>query len=137
MQAEVTIARNGSLDGYLHDSANQINTNPFKATMFYGDGKVWSAVADGQGLSGDKWGVMNELWNYPGQFWLILYAIPYHIPAIASSPAADLWVGTLIVIVGMLLQLLLPWIPGLRDIPRLIPLYRSSTAGITHGASTR
>jgi hypothetical protein len=124
VQAELTIAQNGSLDGYLHSSANQINTNPFKATMFYGDGKVWSTVADGQGLTGDKWGVMNELWNYPGQFWLILYAIPYHIPAIASSPAADLWVGTLIVIVGMLLQLLLPWVPGLRDIPRLIPLYK-------------
>jgi hypothetical protein len=67
---------------------------------------------------------MNELWNYPGQFWLILYAIPYHIPAIGGSAAADLWVGTLVVIVGMLLQLLLPWIPGLRDSPRVIPFYK-------------
>lgn len=124
VQAELAIARNGALDGYLRGSTNQINTNPYKATMFYSDGAVWSAVAAGQGLTGDKWGVMNELWNYPGQFWLILYAIPYHIPAIANSAAADLWVGTLIVIVGMLLQLLLPWIPGLRDIPRLVPLYK-------------
>jgi hypothetical protein len=67
---------------------------------------------------------MNELWNYPGQFWLLLYAAPYHIPAIASSASGDLWVGTLVVVIGMLLQLLLPWIPGLRDIPRLIPFYR-------------
>jgi hypothetical protein len=124
VQAELTIAQNGSLDGYLQGSAHQINTNPYKATMFYSDGALWSTVAAGQGLTGDQWGVMNELWNYPGQFWLLLYAIPYHIPAIANSAAADLWVGTLIVIIGMLLQLFLPWIPGLRDIPRLIPLYK-------------
>jgi hypothetical protein len=124
VQAEMNIALNGSLDGYLLGSPSQINTDPTKATMFYSDGAVWSQVAAGQGLTGDQWGVMNELWNYPGQFWLILYAIPYHIPAIGSSPAADLWVGTLLVIVGMLLQLLLPWIPGLRSIPRLIPFYK-------------
>ncbi len=124
VQAELNIALSGALDNYFTSGPNQINTNPFKATMFYSDGSVWSQVAAGQGLTGDQWGVMNELWNYPGQFWLILYAIPYHIPAIGSSAAADLWVGTLVVIIGMLVQLLLPWIPGLRDIPRVIPFYR-------------
>ncbi len=124
VQAELSIALNGSLDGYLLGSAQQINTNPTNSTMFFGDGAVWSQVAAGQGLTGDQWGVMNELWNYPGQFWLVLYAIPYHIPAIGGSDAADLWVGTLLVIVGMLIQLLLPWIPGLRSIPRVIPFYR-------------
>jgi hypothetical protein len=125
VQAELNIALNGSLDGYLlGSSATQMNTNPTNATMFYSDGAVWSQVAAGQGLIGSQWGVMNELWNFPGQFWLVLYAIPYHIPAIGSSPAADLWVGTLLVIVGMLIQLLLPWIPGLRSIPRLIPFYK-------------
>lgn len=124
VQAELTMARNGSLDGFLSSSGTQITTDPYKATMFYSDGNVWSTVAAGQGLTGDQWGVMNELWNYPGQFWLVLYAIPYHIPVIGGSAAADLWVGTLIVIVGMLLQLVLPWIPGLRDIPRLVPFYK-------------
>ena len=124
VQSELNIALNGALDNYFAGGSNQINTDPFKATMFYSDGAVWSQVAAGQGLTGDQWGVMNELWNYPGQFWLILYAIPYHIPAIGGSAAADLWVGTLVVIIGMLLQLLLPWIPGLRDIPRVIPFYR-------------
>lgn len=124
IQAELSIALNGALDGYLRNGANQINTDPYKATMFYSDGTLWSTVAAGQGLTGDQWGVTNELWNYPGQFWLILYAVPYHVPAIGSSPAADLWVGTIVVLVGMLLQLLLPWIPGLRDIPRLIPLHK-------------
>ena len=124
VQAELNIARNGALDGYLRAGPGQLNTDATKATMFYSDGSLWSTVAAAQGLTGDQWGVMNELWNYPGQFWLILYAIPYHIPAIGGSPAADLWVGTLVVIVGMVLQLLLPWIPGLRDIPRVIPFYK-------------
>jgi len=124
VQAELSLARNGSLDGYLHASNAQIATNPFRATMFYSDGTMWSTIAAAQGLTGDQWGVMNELWNYPGQFWLIIYAAPYHLPLIASSAAADLWVGTLIVFLGMLAQLLLPWIPGLRDIPRILPLYK-------------
>lgn len=124
VQAELKIASNGSLDGYLATGRNQLATDATKATLFYSDGQVWSQVASGQGITGDQWGVMNELWNFPGQFWLVLYAIPYHIPAIASSAAADLWVGTLIVVIGILAQLLLPWIPGLRDIPRAIPLYR-------------
>ena len=125
VQAELSIARSGALDGYLtSNSGTQLTTNPYKSTMFFGDGTLWSTVAKGQGLTGAQYGVMNELWNYPGQFWLILYAVPYHIPAIGKSPAADLWVGTLIVIVGMLLQLALPWIPGLRDIPRALPLYK-------------
>lgn len=124
VQAELTIARNGALDGNFHTSTAQLTTNPYQATMFFSDGTLWSTVAAGQGLTGDQWGVMNELWNYPGQFWLILYAIPYHIPAVGTSPAADLWVGILVVVVGMVLQLLLPWIPGLRDIPRAIPLYK-------------
>jgi hypothetical protein len=127
VQAELTLALNGSLDGYLSGSSSggtQISTNPYKATMFFSDGTLWSAVATGQGLTGDQYGVMNELWNYPGQFWLALYALPYHIPAIASSASADLWVGTLVVLVGMILQLLLPWIPGLRDIPRVLPFYK-------------
>jgi len=125
VQAELSIARTGALDGYLASSSGtQLSTNPYKSTMFFSDGTLWSTIATGQGLTGDQYGVMNELWNYPGQFWLILYAVPYHIPAIGTSSAADLWVGMLIVLVGMLLQLALPWIPGLRDIPRALPLYK-------------
>lgn len=125
VQAELDIAVNGTLDGYLaSNTGGQINTNPYKATMFFSDGTLWSTVATGQGLTGTQWGVMNELSNYPGQFWLGLYALPYHIPIIGGSTNADLWVGTLIIIFGIFLQLMLPWIPGLRDIPRIIPLYK-------------
>ncbi|MHB8244260.1 MAG: hypothetical protein ACYDGN_02745 [Acidimicrobiales bacterium] len=122
--AELSIARNGSLDGYFHSGPNQLATNTFRSTMFFSDGALWGDIASAQGINGDQWGVMNELWNFPGQFWLVLYAAPYHIPAIASSSSGDLWVGTLVIIIGMILQLLLPWIPGLRDIPRLIPFYK-------------
>ena len=123
VQAELTMARNGALDNYLLSSSNQIQTDPTKATLFYSDGALWGTIATAQGISGDQWGVMNELWNFPGQFWLILYAIPYHIPSIADSSAADLWV-VILVVIAALLQLFLPWIPVLRDIPRAIPLYK-------------
>lgn len=122
--AELSIARNGSLDGYFHSCLTQVNTDTSRATLFFSDGSLWRTVADAQGVGGDQWGVMNELSNFPGQFWLILYAAPYHIPSIANSSNGDLWVGTLLIVAGMLLQLALPWIPGLRDIPRLIPFYK-------------
>ena len=123
VQAELNIARQGTLDSYLLSNAYQITTDPSKATLFYSDSTLWGTVATAQGISSDQWGVMNELWNFPGQFWLILYAIPYHIPAIADSASADLWV-VIVVLLAALIQLLLPWIPGLRDIPRIIPLYK-------------
>jgi hypothetical protein len=123
VQAELDIARKGVLDNYLLSSNNQINTDPSKATLFYSDSTLWGTIATAQGISGDQWGVMNELWNFPGQFWLMLYAIPYHVPAIAGSASADLWV-VITVLLAALIQLLLPWIPGLRDIPRAIPLYK-------------
>lgn len=124
VSAEMAIARSGALDGYFRNGPAEVNTNPTESTMFFSDGSLWFAIADAQGVGSEQWGVMNEIWNYPGQFWLVLYAAPYHFPAIASSTSGDLWVGTIVIVVGMLLQLLLPWIPGLRDIPRLIPFYR-------------
>ncbi|MHB1712402.1 MAG: hypothetical protein ACYCV7_13550 [Acidimicrobiales bacterium] len=122
--AEMSIARNGSLDGFFRSGPTQVNTDTFRSTLFFSDGTLWGNIADAQGINGSQWGVMNELWSYPGQFWLVLYAAPYHIPAIASSSSGDLWVGTIVIAIGMILQLLLPWIPGLRDIPRLIPFYK-------------
>ena len=124
--AEMLIAHNGSLDGYLQGSQQQLGTNTTSGTMFFSDGSLWSTIASAQGVAGDQWGVMNELWNFPGQVWLWLYAGMYQIPALNPSNNAnlDLDVGLLMVLFGFLLPMFAPWIPIINRIPRWIPLYK-------------
>lgn len=126
IQAEMLIADNGSLDGYFQGSGQQLSTNTTKGTMFFGDGTLWGNIASAQGVAGDQWGVMNELWGYPGQVWLWLYAGMYQIPALDPSGNAnlDLDVGLLMILLGFLLPMFVPWIPGINRIPRWIPLYK-------------
>ncbi len=124
--AELAIAANGSLDGYLQGSQQQLSTNTTPGTMFFSDGTLWETIASAQGVAGDQWGVMNELWNFPGQVWLWLYSGMYQIPALNPSNNAnlDLDVGLLMIVFGFLLPMFAPWIPVINRIPRWIPLYK-------------
>jgi hypothetical protein len=124
--AELAIANNGSLDGYFQGSQQQLSTNTYMATMFFSDGTQWSTIAQAQGIAGSQWGVMNELWNFPGQVWLWLYSGMYQIPALNPSTNAnlDLDVGLLMILFGFLLPMFAPWIPVINRIPRWIPLYK-------------
>jgi len=123
--AEMAIANNGSLDGYFQGSQQQLSTDTTMGTMFFSDSTLWGDIASAQGVAGDQWGVMNELWNFPGQVWLWLYAGMYQIPALASNnPNLDLDVGLLMIVLGFLLPMFAPWIPGINRIPRWIPLYK-------------
>ncbi len=124
--AELAIASNGSLDGYFQGSQQQLSTDTTTATMFFSDGSMWETIAEAQGVGGDQWGVMNELWNFPGQVWLWLYSGMYQIPALNPSNNAnlDLDVGLLMILLGFLLPMFAPWIPIINRIPRWIPLYK-------------
>jgi hypothetical protein len=126
IKAELLTANNGSLDGYFQGSDQQLSTDTTDGTMFFSDGSLWENIATAQGVAGDQWGVMNELWNFPGQVWLWLYAGMYQIPALnpSSNSNLDLDVGLLMILFGFLLPMFAPWIPGINRIPRWIPLYK-------------
>src|SRR6516165_2625138 len=127
IRAEMLAAHNGGLDGYFQGSQQQLSTNTTMGTMFFSDGTLWGNIAEAQGVGGDQWGVMNELWNFPGQVWLWLYAGMYQIPALNSAAGGanlDLDVGLLMILLGFLLPMFAPWIPGINRIPRWIPLYK-------------
>ena len=102
------------------------STNTTMGTMFFSDGTMLENIAEAQGVGGDQWGVMNELWNFPGQVWLWLYSGMYQIPALNPSNNAnlDLDVGLLMILFGFLLPMFAPWIPVINRIPRWIPLYK-------------
>jgi hypothetical protein len=74
-------------------------------------------------LLGEQWGVMNETGSYPGSAWLWLYTFFYQIPPYNSSGNGDVLVlATMILLTAGLT--LMPFIPGLRSIPRKTRVYR-------------
>ncbi len=123
MDRLLTVARSGGLDGLLLASGHFYQTDFTKPLLFMGDGGYLAGLAQDQHLTGNQWGMMNETGQYPGQTWLWLYTMWYQLPPFNSSSNADLLVVGMMGILTLLL-LLVPVIPGLRDIPRWIPIYR-------------
>jgi hypothetical protein len=117
------MARTGALDGALLTSGQFYDTNYTKPLLFIADGAYLENLATAQHLSGDQWGMMNETGNYPGQAWLWLYTLWYQVPPMNASPNGDLQVW--VIMMGLTAVLVfLPFIPGLRSIPRWSRVYR-------------
>lgn len=116
-------ARTGGLDSQLAAEQGFYQTDYTLPLLFLADGSYLSDDADGQHLAGDQWGMMNAQGNYPGQTWLAPYTFWYQIAPYDSSPNGDALVWGTMAVLGALF-VLVPFIPGLRSIPRLIPVYR-------------
>ena len=117
------MARSGALDQALVTQNGFYTTNYTKPLLFLSDGSYLSGLADKQHLGGDQWGMMNETGQYPGQAWLWLYTFWYQIPPWNSSASGDFLVwGTMMILTALLI--LVPFIPGLRSIPRKLKIYR-------------
>jgi hypothetical protein len=123
MATELNMARSGALDADLLAQRQFYGTDFTKPLLFIADGEYYASQAEAMHLTGDQWGVMNETGSYPGQPWLWLFQLWYHVAPFNNSPAVDVWAVYLTGIATLLL-LAIPFIPGLRDIPRLIPVYR-------------
>ncbi|MGH3395924.1 MAG: hypothetical protein ACRDPO_14680, partial [Streptosporangiaceae bacterium] len=123
LAAELGLARSGALDADLLSQQPFYGTNYTKPLLFIEDGQYFSAKAEGMGLTGGQWGVMNETGAYPGQPWLWLYTLWYQVPGFRSSANVDM-IAVYMTGLATILLLLIPFIPGLRDIPRLIPVHR-------------
>ena len=119
------LAQTGALDGLLLSSNHFYQTDYSKPLLFMNDGSYLSGLAQDQHLTGNQWGMMNETGLYPGQTWLWLYTLWYQLPPFNTAWASftDLAV-VLVMLILTLLLLLVPFIPGLRDIPRWLPIYR-------------
>ncbi|WP_199245760.1 hypothetical protein [Leifsonia sp. AG29] len=118
------MARSGALDGALSSQSGFYGTNYTPSILFLGDGQYFQTLASDRHLTGDQWGMMNETGNYPGQPWLWLFSLFYQVEPFASAPNADLVVVLIMALLTALLALL-PFIPGLRTIPKWIPLHRA------------
>jgi hypothetical protein len=123
MADELTLARSGALDADLLAQQPFYGTNFTKPLLFIEDGQYFVNQATAMNLSGSQWGVMNETGSYPGQPWLWLYTLWYQVPGWTNSANIDM-IAIYMTGLATILLLLVPFIPGLRDIPRLIPVHR-------------
>jgi hypothetical protein len=120
---ELKAAQGGTLDADLLAQTKFYGTNYTKPLLFIADGGYYANLATNLHLTGGQWGVMNETGSYPGQPWLWLYQLWYHVAPFENSASVDIWAVYLTGIATILL-LLIPFIPGLRDVPRVIPVHR-------------
>jgi hypothetical protein len=127
------MASSGALDGVLPAPGQFYSTDNTKQILFMGDGSYLDDAGTANHLQGNQWGMMNEMGNYPGQVWLAPFSFWYQLPIFNSEEesgfAATLTANGDIYIMGligimMLLMTFLPFIPGLRSIPRWIPIHK-------------
>ena len=119
----LAMARSGGLDGALASTSQFYQTNLTKPLLLLSDGSYLESLAAQQHLLGSQWGMMNETGNFPGQAWLWLYTFWYQVPPFATSANADAQIWAIMAILSLAL-VCIPFIPGVRSIPRYIPLYR-------------
>ena len=123
MTGLLSLAQSGGLDGALLTSNQFFQTDYTKPLLFMADGGLLAERAEQQHLLGEQWGMMNETGSYPGQVWLWLYTLWYQVEPIKSSSSADIQV---MLIMGLLSLafICIPFIPGVRELPRRIPIYK-------------
>jgi hypothetical protein len=123
LATELTLARSGAVDTDLLAQRQFYGTDFTKPLLFINDGGYYTDQATAMNLTGNQWGVLNETGSYPGQPWLWLYQLWYHVPGWRNSTNVDL-IAIYMTGLATLLLLAIPFIPGLRDIPRWIPVHR-------------
>jgi hypothetical protein len=122
-QSFLRLAESGGLEGSLTSSGTFYGGDQTRSMLLLSDGAYLEDAAVADNLGGDQWGMMNEVGNYPGQPWMWLYTFWYQVKPFSTSENADTQVWALMMVLTLAL-ILLPWIPGLRSIPRWIPVHR-------------
>ena len=117
------LARSGGLDGVLLSQGRFYETDYTKPLLFLADGAYLEDLSRAQHLGGDQWGMMNETGNYPGQAWLWLYTFWYQVKPFSTSGNADalVWGLMMVLTLGFVL---IPFIPGVRSLPKHLRVYR-------------
>jgi len=119
----LALARTGGLEAQLVGHGSMYSLNETKPLLLLSDGGYLEQQARADHLGGDQWGMMNETGDYPGQAWLWLYTFWYQVKPFSTSGNADalvwmLWLGITLAL------LLLPFIPGLRSLPRHLGVHK-------------
>jgi hypothetical protein len=123
MSSLLSFAQSGGLDGALLTNRQFYQTDYTKALLLMADGGVLANRAQADHLLGNQWGMMNETGSYPGQVWLWLYTFWYQIKPFSTSANADVLVMAMMGLLSLAF-VLVPFLPGVRTLPRHIPIYK-------------
>ena len=119
----VALAASGGLEGLLDASGTFYGTDQTRSLLLLTDGAYLEDQARADHLGGDQWGMMNETDNYPGQPWMWLYTFWYQVKPFSTSGNADalVWGVMAVLTLGLIL---IPFIPGLRSLPRHLGVHK-------------
>ena len=124
MADELALARSGLFSGALDRQTNGgIYRWNVQDSLLFLQGTALAQRANSLDMLGSQWGINHDEQAYPGPWWLTPYTFLYQIPPWTTSSAADEMAAYTAGILFMLL-LVLPWIPGLNKLPRLLPVHR-------------
>jgi hypothetical protein len=118
------LAQSGALDSQLVNRGSGFYQSDYtRPLLFLSDSGYLASLADAQHLSGDQWGMTNETGSYPGQAWLWLYTFWYQVSPFSHSGNADALIWGIMLVLSLAL-VLVPFLPGIRSIPKWVPIYR-------------
>ncbi len=119
----LTLAGSGGLEGLLTTKNTFYNGDETKPLLLLADGAYLEDQARAEHLGGDQWGMMNETGSYPGQPWMWLYTFWYQVAPFNTSGNADALVWGLMAVLTLVF-IFLPFVPGLRSLPRRLGVHR-------------
>ena len=124
MNAELQLARSGLLSGALSRETNQgaYRWNVQNDLLFL-QGAELHKYSDDIDMSGEQWGINHDEQAYPGPWWLTPYTFFYQVPPWSTSAAGDEMAAYTVGVLFLLL-VILPWVPGLNRLPKVLPLYK-------------
>ncbi len=125
----LAMANSGAYDNAMTAQGQFFQTDQTKQLLMMGDGSYMDGIATEKNLQGNTWGMMNEAGSWPGQIWLAFWSVWYQLPMFNNADGGTLTDNAdaiifFILMALILLFILVPWIPGVRDLPRWIPLHR-------------
>ena len=118
----LALARTGGLESLLAPDTFYA-ADETKPLLLLSDGAYLEDQARADHLGGDQWGMMNETGNYPGQPWMWLYTFWYQVKPFSTSGNADALVWATMAVLTLIF-IFVPFIPGLRALPRHLGVHR-------------
>lgn len=119
----LALAQSGILDGILITKSSPYPSDFTMPLLFLADGEYLGELAGTHHLPSEQMGLINATGSYPGQFWLMPFALLYQVEPFRSSKNANAEFFMLVALSALAL-VFLPKIPILNNLPRLIPLQR-------------
>ena len=119
VKADLQLAQNGYLDQYLQSSEAGHSYHLVNIWLYDHPNMLNTAVA--QGLTDDQWGMVKER-GFPIGPWYLSIPAVFHVyfPGGATGQGFVLWN----LLFAAILLFCVPLVPGVRDLPRYLKLYR-------------